>query len=84
MIKAVYRNAENVRKLEAACTKHYRFSSLPLGNKNDGGGGALGLRTNDRDVNGKRIYLEDPEGYFLYMLMENESTWKTQKDISCT
>jgi hypothetical protein len=68
MIKAVYHNAENVRKLEAACIKHYRSSSLPLGNTNEGGGGPLGIRTNERNINGERIYLEDPEGYFLYIV----------------
>ncbi len=64
----MYHNQENVRKLEAACVERYRSSSLPLGNVNAGGGGTLGIKTNKRDRNGNRIYLEDPEGYFLYIV----------------
>jgi hypothetical protein len=60
----IFRNAENIRMLECNCTQHYR-DRLFLGNKNLGGGGSLGWRTDERDENGNRIYEDDPLGYFL-------------------
>jgi hypothetical protein len=53
--------------LELACAKQYR-SRLPLAKENEGGGGTLGIKPNKRDVDGKPIYLDDPEGYFLYIV----------------
>ncbi len=62
---AIFYNAENVRKLEDRCIKHYR-SSHNISNDNNGGGGPLGIKT--KNESGETIYEEDPLGYFLYIV----------------
>ena len=73
----IYRtkNQMTARRMEEAAidiVKHMDVYSLT--NTNEGGGGALGLRTDKRGSDGKPIFGSDPGGYCVYCVYRFTST----------